>query len=333
MPSRVSYDRHPSPLVLSSVLAFALALPGGVRAQDAPVPVDAGEAVAEAPASADPVVRAILVEAVAEYEAGHYAEAQALFRRANELAPSGRTLRGLGMASYELRQYVSAIRSFEAALAARTRPLSDAQRAHVQDLLARASTFVARLAPRIEPEEASLEVDGAPAVREDDGTILLEPGRHVVVLEHEGYERETLDLALEPGVVRELEMRLRPRREREDPPAASPGADLLWGGAGLGIAATVGVAVAATLGAFALVDDARLERDCVVYVCPASAREVRDRANGLSIAADAVGVASAIVGATALALLVAGAIDDRPALEGGAACTQDGCMATLRGVF
>jgi outer membrane protein assembly factor BamD (BamD/ComL family) len=51
-------------------------------------------------------VSVLIGDAVAEYEAGHYQEARALFRQAHEKQPTARTLRGIGMASFELRDYV-----------------------------------------------------------------------------------------------------------------------------------------------------------------------------------------------------------------------------------
>jgi len=59
---------------------------------------------------------AATMDAVAEYEAGHYQEARALFRQAHEKSPTARTLRGIGMASFELRDYVEATRALTASL-------------------------------------------------------------------------------------------------------------------------------------------------------------------------------------------------------------------------
>src|SRR5262249_43441282 len=61
-------------------------------------------------------VQGLIADAVAEYDAGHFEEARALFRRAQAEAPSARTLRGIGMASFELRDYVEADRALAAAL-------------------------------------------------------------------------------------------------------------------------------------------------------------------------------------------------------------------------
>ena len=62
----------------------------------------------------------LIGDAVAEYDAGHFQEARALFRQAHEKSPTARTLRGIGMCSFELRDYVEAARAL-GGVAARTR--------------------------------------------------------------------------------------------------------------------------------------------------------------------------------------------------------------------
>lgn len=65
--------------------------------------------------------RELIAEAVAEYEARHFEEARALFRRAHAMFPNARTMRGQGMAEFELRNYRGAIQCFESALSSRAR--------------------------------------------------------------------------------------------------------------------------------------------------------------------------------------------------------------------
>src|SRR5262245_44240118 len=61
--------------------------------------------------------RSAVDDAVSEFAAGRFEEARALFKRAHQLSPNARTLRGLGMTAFELRAYVQAIRELRAALA------------------------------------------------------------------------------------------------------------------------------------------------------------------------------------------------------------------------
>ncbi|MCZ7679746.1 MAG: sigma 54-interacting transcriptional regulator [Sandaracinaceae bacterium] len=89
-----------------SLLLVALALvPARARAQD-------GEAQ----------YRALIEEAVVEFDAGRFPEARSLFLRAHDLAPNARTLRGVGMASFEMRDYVEAYRALSSSLDETVRP-------------------------------------------------------------------------------------------------------------------------------------------------------------------------------------------------------------------
>ena len=77
--------------------------------------------------------RALVKQAVREFEASNWPEAFALFKRAHELEPSARTLRGIGLAAYEMRDYVQSIGYLQTALEDQRRPLSPAQRKVIDD--------------------------------------------------------------------------------------------------------------------------------------------------------------------------------------------------------
>jgi hypothetical protein len=131
-----------------------------------------------ADANADTPAAQLIGDAVTEYDAGRYDEARALFRLAHQKAPTARTLRGIGMASFELRDYVEASRSLAGALREERRPLTDEQRRQVEALLARAETYVGHFSLQVRPASAELLVDGQPAAREPDGNLLLGFGHH-----------------------------------------------------------------------------------------------------------------------------------------------------------
>src|SRR5437868_2687260 len=109
---------NPSLFFARVALALSLAAATNQVALAAP----AAAPVVKEPAES-PQYRALLEEAVGEYDARRYEEARALFRRAHDLSPNARTLRGIGMASFELREYVEALRSLEGSLADKRRPL------------------------------------------------------------------------------------------------------------------------------------------------------------------------------------------------------------------
>src|SRR3954451_3776514 len=49
-----------------------------------------------------------IAQALQAYDAGRFAEARSSFRRAHEIAPTARTLRTIGMCSFNLGDYVDA---------------------------------------------------------------------------------------------------------------------------------------------------------------------------------------------------------------------------------
>lgn len=154
-------------------------------------------------------VRRIVREAVSEFERGNYEEARALFLEAYEVEPSGRVLRGAGMASFEARAYLPAYRQLTRAMEEIENPLTDSQREEVQELLTRVETFLGRFQIVVVPEDAEITIDLRAPERESDGAVLLDLGEHQISVSADGYraldrtltvaggESETLTLELE----------------------------------------------------------------------------------------------------------------------------------------
>jgi len=181
-------------------LLTAIALVSVVMAVSAPVHAQRGARE----------YRRTIARALREFDGGRYEEARALFRQAHELAPSARTLRGIGMASFELRDYVEAESALSEALLSQTRPLDARQRAETAELLDQTLGFLGRFLFIVDPTAAALTVDdGVPPPRLD-GMVLLPIGEHVVRAQLEGYvpevrrldvlggERETIEIQLTP---------------------------------------------------------------------------------------------------------------------------------------
>jgi tetratricopeptide (TPR) repeat protein len=162
-------------------------------------------AIVTPPASAsaqdanDAAYRAAIDDAVQEFSAGRWAEARTLFKRAHELSPNARTLRGMGMAAFEMRLYVQAKRELEAALRDTRKPLEGELRAHVERLILKAGAFVGRVQPAVEPPEGKLLIDGREPVLEPDGSVLLDVGRHVISATLDGYKPSNVRLSVEGG--------------------------------------------------------------------------------------------------------------------------------------
>ncbi len=162
--------------VCSALAALALLVTSSaVEAQDAVAP--------EAP-PAD--YQRLVDQAVGEFGAAHWAEARALFDQAHRVYPNARTLRGLGMAAFELRDYAASVRYLSAALVEDTIPLTEEQRAQVTELLGRAQGFVGQFTIPAAPADARLVVDGAatslPGWPEQPAPLLLSIDSHTIVI-------------------------------------------------------------------------------------------------------------------------------------------------------
>lgn len=147
---------------------------------------------AAASPSADPSAEAqaeyrdVVARAVAEFEAGRWEEARALFLRGHELWPSARTHRTLGMTSFELRTYALALQELQAALDDARRPLDDTQRLEVEALIERTRAFVGRYRVSVTPADAELLVDGRPTELGDE-QLVLEVGDHELIARAPGH--------------------------------------------------------------------------------------------------------------------------------------------------
>jgi hypothetical protein len=153
--------------------------------------------------------KSLLSDALKEYDAGRYQEARALFRQAHEIAPNARTLRGIGMASFELREYVEALGALEAALAEQRRALTPEQRDHVRGLIERTRAFVGRFRVVITPPQARLTVNGSPARLDRSGELRLAFGQHHLEASGEGLETEQRELRVVGGEEQTLTFTLR----------------------------------------------------------------------------------------------------------------------------
>ncbi|HEX7477117.1 MAG TPA: hypothetical protein VF331_04885 [Polyangiales bacterium] len=138
-------------------------------------------------------------DALQAFDAGRWAEARTLFRRAHELEPTARTLRTIGMCSFNLGDYADALRSFDAALAETRKPLTGEQRGQLQELSERSSQKLGRFRLQLSPETATVRVDTAEAVLLTNKELLLEPGKHDVAASADGYATEHREVVVEAG--------------------------------------------------------------------------------------------------------------------------------------
>ncbi len=171
----------------SFALCAAVAAAAPLRAQPA---VEAEE---------PPAYRQLVADALAEYEGGHFEESRALMARAHALFPNARTLRGLGMVSFELREYVDSVRYLEQALASHERPLDTELQSQTAALLERARRFVGQLALQVRPAHAHVLVDGSEVLGGDRRSIVLEVGEHELWVRAEGHSAERRHVRITGG--------------------------------------------------------------------------------------------------------------------------------------
>jgi tetratricopeptide (TPR) repeat protein len=195
-------------------------------------------------------------EAVAHFEARRYPEARERFAEAHALSPSARTLRALGLVEFELGNYVESVTYLEQALGATSKPLDAVLRREAMDVLARAKQRVSLLRIAVTPADATLLVDGAPAIARSERGLTLLPGEHRIEASAAGRKGESTLVRLAPGEERSLSFALARAPEPEQIGRAAQGPDdlessrallrnpWLWSGVGIAVVALVtGLAV------------------------------------------------------------------------------------------
>jgi hypothetical protein len=195
--------------------ACVLLLPvGSVRAQEPAPSAPQVQSDGEIEQEYQQVVNA----ALSEYERGSWEESTALFQRAHQLRPSARTLRGLGLASYEARRYPESIRYLGNSLTDTRRPLTPKQREEVEATLARARLFVGYLQLAIEPSSAVVAINGQRAQADEQGLVIANIGWLDLEVRAPGYETVSKHIRLNTGEQQTLALRMLPDRPPAEPP-------------------------------------------------------------------------------------------------------------------
>ena len=178
----------------------------GVLAQAAPADP------AEDTQSEEARYRNLVREALQEYQLGHWTEARTLLMAAHDLNPNARTLRGLGMVAFELRDYRDAARLLEQSLKDERTPLNDAQRKEVKTLLDRTQRFLGHYRVNVPPPWGSVRItiDGQAAQLDETGHVVLEVGDHELVVNVEGAQPRVFALDVRGGEQEVLQADLQP---------------------------------------------------------------------------------------------------------------------------
>jgi len=137
-------------------------------------------------------------EAVSEFGAAHWDEAYVSFKRANELQPGPRPMRGMGKALYERRSYAEAVHILQQALDIKDspRPLNADQRADVEKWLAKARMYIAEVHLVIKPADAALFINGT---QTQQRAFILNSGSYQLMATHPDYKELRQDLRVTLG--------------------------------------------------------------------------------------------------------------------------------------
>lgn len=290
----------------------------------------------------------LLNQALAEYDEGRWERARTLFRGAHEINPTARTLRGLGLASFRLIDYVSSIKYLKEALNETHRPLTEEQRKQAQEIITRASDFVGRLIVALKPPDAHLSVDGVAKKLEGNDELLTNPGRIELVVEAKGYKTLQRNIDVESGRKRVVKLTLEPisdatqhsespiqsseqivpKVERESSVSLVPYVVMGFGGALLIGSAITGIITYAAESELVEVCDAD-------NYCPPeheSTIEMKDTLQVLSMVLLGTGLAAS---ATGLVLLLTADSDQELSSTSNVSlrCCTDGCLGVLSSVF
>jgi hypothetical protein len=289
----------------------------------------------------------LISRALAEYEGGRWQESYALFERAHAERPSARTLRGMGLASFEMRDYVGCLRALEAALVHPERKLDAEQRTQAEDLIKQAKEFVARREITIEPEHAQVLIDGDTAELRA-GTLLLNPGDHELTASAEGYTPLRMTVNARSGSSGKLALVLERAegavastpevKDAAEPttPVEPPSRADTEGGSVLPIVViAVGGALivgAAITGIVSLDAASELEALCGPDKrCPPAAADIKSRGQTTQTLTWILGPAGVVALGVGVALALAQSGDEAPALALG--CDPSGCSAHARVAF
>lgn len=157
-----------------------------------------------------PGYREAVDTALQEVTLGNYEEAREQFARAHALFPNARTLRGLGIAEFELRHYVVSAEYLAQSLTSGTKPLEPNLRRETEELLARARAYIGELTVEAAPASAELLIDGVRRVADLGSPVLLDVGQHLLEFHADGHATERREVTMRGGQTVKLSVQLAP---------------------------------------------------------------------------------------------------------------------------
>lgn len=209
--------------------------------------------------------------AVAAYGSADFQRARVLFLEAHALDPSARTLRAIGMCSYNLGDPIDALLQLEAALVDGRKPLAGELRTSSLDVLFRSQQKIGLFRLELTPAVTRVTLADGPPRLTTRGELLLLPGERKLRFEAPGHVAQQRTLHVHAGERSVLRVTLAhepARHEVAAPPSrATTRARLrLWRNVGFG-ASALAFAAFGISGSLALVKQSELRNDCVAHAC------------------------------------------------------------------
>ncbi|UJR79577.1 PEGA domain-containing protein [Sandaracinus amylolyticus] len=187
-------------------LVLALAVASSAHAQDAP-------ATDTAP-STDELrtleARTLFEQGVRASRDERWAEALDAFRRSRALVARPSTLFNIAIALDRLGRLRAAIAAIDEYLATSDPVADEVDRREAMRLRVDAEARLARITVRVDPDDATVALDGAPLEGGAERTTIADPGDHVVVVSAPGYVDQRHEIALRPGADVERVIELAP---------------------------------------------------------------------------------------------------------------------------
>jgi len=196
------------PLVRTVTVMLALSAVSWARADEGALLAPAGAPAVPGDERTPPEYAEHVELGVTEHGRGHFEEARMHFAEAHRLFPNARTLRALGKVEFELRNYGEASALLRQALDSEVRPLQGELRGETERLLARALEYVGELHVDVEPDSATVSVDGVVVARGPIAKLYLRVGEHELEFRAEGRTPERRRVHIQGGEHTRLQVEL-----------------------------------------------------------------------------------------------------------------------------
>jgi hypothetical protein len=146
--------------------------------------------------------KALFEEGVALVDEGKWADALAAFQKSDAIVPSASARLNIGVTLRALGRYVEAKRVLDQILAdgRAVKPpkpgLKPSTKKDVEKLLKEVTPKILSVTLQVTPPDGDVQMDGAPLTIPPGGIVAVDPGKHVFVVEAEGYDTATITQTL-----------------------------------------------------------------------------------------------------------------------------------------